>query len=211
MNITAIETQYSTMTGTAQLPLDMAKSIASLINIAESPKGSAPLLQRVQVELTENGLTASATDKYIVAIAEYWHESADLQGFYLDHDAAKFIASLKPLSKHHREFLTFELSNGTLTITNGIKTHVSRLFDSKFPYVESIFRDAELATEATPTALNLTYLSKFTKLVDATGAKIDTWVMTSTQSTPVKPGPVLLKPSKDSINIKGMIQPNIIK
>lgn len=204
------ETDLTTVQGSIELPLKVAKSLASLIVLADKANGITAALQRVNVAISDGELLATVSDRYVLAVAKYEIETSDNLAFYLDHATAKFISGIKPLSKYSTEILTFTVANGVLTVSNHVATQNQHLTKANVPDFLPFIANAVPSTDSVPFTLNLEYLAKFSKIVDSNGDKLTKWELIQTNgSSPSKPGPVLLSTDlPNGMSITGMIQPN---
>lgn len=156
------------------MPLNTAKSIASLIGFAASPRDYTPALQVVKVMFTSEGITARATDRYAV-IEGFYANYPDTEGtIYLDAVACKFISAYK-VAKGHNPMITFDVVDNELTVNVGTASTVIRMFSGNWPAVETLFDGFTPATEATPVAFKVDHLAKLGKLLDTSASKIEAW------------------------------------
>jgi DNA polymerase III sliding clamp (beta) subunit (PCNA family) len=204
------ELDLATQSGTIVMPLKVAKSLASLIVLADKANGTTAALQRINIAVSDNELIATVSDRYVLAVAKYRPESSDDLAFYLDHAMAKFISGIKPLSKYSSETITFSVFDNALTVSNQVATQSQKLTKANVPDLAAFIANAVPATEVMPFTLNLDFLAKFAKIVDTNGDKLTKWELGQlVGSSATRVGPVLLTTDTPAdMTISGMIQPN---
>ena len=118
---TVIETKATALS--VQIPLNTAKSIASLSNFASKDKVT-PALTVVKLVFADGSLQALATDRYVAVRAKYEYEYDAYGVIYLDAPAVKFITGLKSAP-----FVQFDLDEDTLTVSDGSASVSSGMFN----------------------------------------------------------------------------------
>lgn len=186
----------------------VAKSIASLINIAE-PKSSALPLQYVRVELSNGQLRAVATDRYVVIVAEYEAIEAEPGEavFYIDATTAKFITGAKgdyefefTVKPDYRE-LRIEVNQAGMTVGQP---------NFNYPPVVELWDSIKPAEQADPLSLNFTFFTRLAKIAGLDGKKLEQWIIQpSVSSGSGKPGPLQLT-ARGSSAFRALVQPNLI-
>lgn len=177
---------------TLTLPLAQAKSIASLINIAESSKGIFTVLQYVKVTITDNVLIAVATDRYIAGYGTYLLEDPiEDATFWLDANVCKLIKAIKA-PKYGHGFATFDIDpDSDVVISDGVSSIRSGAPKGNYPPILNLITSMDEATDGTKSVrLTLSKISQIDKVVPSIGAS-NTWHLTHMASgRENKPGPV---------------------
>jgi hypothetical protein len=180
---------------TINLNARVAKSAASLIAVA-ADRHSTPLFQVVRVEIKEQTLTAIATDKYSLAVANYDLDTETPEAvFYLDAAAVKFISGIKLPKYGFAGVVSFEIGEDRLTVAHGgtSVTLAYKSFEYPAPQMLSLVEGWQRGTEGQPFGIDPSRFASFAKILDADGNKISRWVMNFGQSTNGnKPAPLRL-------------------
>ncbi len=187
---TAISLKGLNNMSTITIDLATAKSIASLINIASKPKSVAPVLEQVRCNLYSDGmLVAVATDRYAIITASYDTEyTGETVQFGITHAMAKFITGLKGYAE-----LTLEISEELIVANIAGQTYTTGNVKANYPPVAEMVAKWQHGTEATPVELDLSLLSRLTKIVNKAGKKVENWkVELGKTDNPSKPAPIRL-------------------
>jgi hypothetical protein len=193
---------------TLTLPLAQAKSIASLINIAEGAKGIFSVLQSVKVNIADNVLTAVATDRYIAGYGTYLLEDPiEDASFWLDANACKLIKAMKA-PKYGHAFVTFEIFADDVLISDGVSSIRSGAPKDNYPDILGLIGGmAEAPEGARSVSLTLSRIAQIDKVIPSIGG-LDAWHLTHMDSgREGKPGPVRFMNG----NMILVLQPNLIR
>jgi DNA polymerase III sliding clamp (beta) subunit (PCNA family) len=187
------------------MPLNTAKSIASLISFADV-KNYTKALTVIKVVFDGDRMTAIATDRYVGIKAEYaeYPENADKGTIYLDAAAAKFLTGIK-VAKGHNPLITFDSNDGDLTIKANDASITIRQFSGQYPAIETLIDGHEAAEVAGPVSFKIELLAKLGKIVDSTNTKVENWQFTLGKATH-RPAPVLAKADVFSAIIQPLLQ-----
>lgn len=179
---------------TITIDLATAKSIASLINIAAKPKSVAPVLEQVRCNLFSDGmLVAVATDRYAIITASYDTDySGETTQFGISHDVAKFISGIK--APQGGIYVEIDITNDGVALSVAGQTFRAGAGNpGNYPPVAEMVAKWQHGTEATPVELDLTLLSRLTKIVNKAGKKVENWkVELGKTDNPSKPAPIRL-------------------
>lgn len=182
------------MNQTITLNARVAKSVASLIAVA-GDRHAAPLFQVIRVEIKDQVLTAMATDKYSLAVANYDLDTDTPEAvFYLDAAAVKFVAGIK-LAKWGSNAVSFEIGEDRLTVSHGETSQILAYRNYEYPASQmlSLLDKWQRGTDGQPFGIDPSRFASFAKILDADGNKIGRWVMNFGQSeTGNKPAPLRL-------------------
>lgn len=173
------------------LDLATAKSIASLINIAEKATSATPVLQQVRCTLYVDGtIIAVATDRYAVIKASYETENTGgTTEFSITHSMAKFIAGIK--NGHSGVYLS--IVDDQVIASVGGDTHTTAKMLGNYPPVTELITNWQIGTDAMPVSLSLSLLSRLAKIVDVAGKKVEDWqIELGNSDRPARPAPVRL-------------------
>lgn len=177
---------------TLTLPLAQAKSIASLINIAEGAKGIFSVLQYVKVNIADNVLTAVATDRYVAGYGTYLLEDPiEDASFWLDATACKLIKAIKA-PKYGHGFVTFEIdADADVVVSDGVSSIRSGAPKGNYPDILGLIGGMAEATDgAKSVRLTLSKIAQIDKVAPSIGG-LDAWHLTHMASgREGKPGPV---------------------
>ena len=200
---TVIENKATALS--VQIPLNTAKSIASLSNFASKDKVT-PALTLVKVVFGKLSLQALATDRYVVIKADYAsYDGYDAYGtIYLDAQAIKFITGLKG-----SRFVEFDFDGDTLTVSDGSASVSSRMFSGNWPAVETLYDKHKPATVASAQTFTIELVAKLTKVISATdGKKVERWEFEQgDDGIPNRPAPLMARAD----GFEALIQPNLKK
>lgn len=198
------------MSVTLNMSLTEAKSMASLINLADTSRNPvAPILGYIEATIDGNSIIAKATDRYVAGTGV--HECLVLNGsdeglisFYIDAIGAKFIKSQKPISRYdeQNEF-QFMLLNGTLGISYGGASVTIQQPTAKFPPIGEMLLNFKPSEAMPMLSLNLNKIGQINKLEPLSTGN---WIITPLEGSANKPGPVQFK----NANMLAILQPNII-
>lgn len=200
---TVIETKATALS--VQIPLNTAKSIASLSNFASKDKVT-PALTVVKVVFGKQSLQAIATDRYVAVRANYEsYDGYDAEGtIYLDAQAVKFITGLKG-----SPFVEFDYDGEHLTVGDGSTSVKSWMFTGNFPAVETFIDKHQPATVASAQTFTIELVAKLTKVISATdGKKVERWEFEQgLTDVPARPAPLMAR----ATGFEVIIQPNLNK
>nr|DAW17346.1 MAG TPA: beta clamp protein [Caudoviricetes sp.] len=151
-----------------QLSVNMTKSIGSLANITGQTRlKDTPALTGVKITVTDNKLTAIATDRYMLAKTEFEidNPTGESKSFVMPLEAIKYLKANKQLIKMTvtDDYVTFDAWGNTTSFA---------LLKSAYPNVETMFDEHNptavnsVAGNDTPLLLNLELLGIVSKLVD---------------------------------------------
>jgi DNA polymerase III sliding clamp (beta) subunit (PCNA family) len=187
---------------TAQLPLVVAKSIASMAVLADA-KATAPALGLIKVVFDETSLTAIATDRYVAGRAKFTYDGDARGTIYLTTAMAKFITGLK-----NGDVVNFDLAaDGCLTVSNYATGMTDTHYKGNYPAVETII-DGHKPGTTEGQSFTVELIAKLGKLVGIDGKKITVWhLQPGTSERPDRPAPVLA--TKDEFQV--IIQPNLVR
>jgi hypothetical protein len=184
---------------TAQLPLAVAKSIASMAVLTDGKMTIA--LGLIKVVFDETSITAIATDRYVAGRAKFTYDGDARGTIYLTAKMAKFITGLKNVP-----VVNFEVAEGNLTVSDSASATTDALFKGQYPAVET-FIDGHKAGTTEGQSFTIELLAKLGKLVGVDGKKLTVWhLQPGTSERPERPAPILA--SKDEFQV--IIQPNLI-
>lgn len=193
-------------------------AIASLAN-AGTRDSYTPILGGIQLTVTPSKVTATATDRYVVAelsfpLGKTEHTIPD-EGIGIVIDSPNLVA----LAKEKCGFtFTFTQDEGSYPITaEGDAYGIVRTFPSmagNFPPAARLFY--EDATDDLPNGivLNLAYLGRLSKLIlpgekSAAAAGKNPWTMSYHNSQSHKHAPVMLTRENGMGSYRALIQPNL--
>jgi DNA polymerase III sliding clamp (beta) subunit (PCNA family) len=187
-----------------QVPLNTARSIASLGAFTESARGNNPSIQVVKVVFAEGGITAIATDRFIAIMGSYSYEYDSYGTVYLDAAAIKFISGLK-----NSAYVEFTYYGDQLTVTDGNSSVSCKMYVGKYPAVDEMIRDHQAAEHVTPQRFRVELIAKLAKVLSPRdGKKVEQWTFTQgvLANGSSKPGPMLATAE----NFRAIIQPNLV-
>jgi hypothetical protein len=194
------ESTTSTAITIYQVPLAVAKSIASMAVLADA-KATAPALGLIKVVFDETGITAIATDRYVAGRAKFTYAGGPVGTIYIPVAMAKFITTLK------NAIVNFELVDGSLTVSDYSNAMTDAEFKGNYPAVETII-DGHKPGTTEGQSFTVELIAKLGKLVGVDGKKITVWHLQPGESVnPNRPSPVLA--AKDEFQV--IIQPNLAK
>lgn len=178
---------------TITIPLNLAKSLASMATIASKDVAK---LDRVYVQVLPNSIHAVASDRYAIIESLYTERNGDGSlEFQITAEVAKFINAIK--TKETKAPVELEVFSDALTIktlgqsatfTGSQLANGTDLFNKLVEHAE-IDAKAEVAK---PIVLNVALLSRVAKLVDYEGKKVERWSFNlgQTDSDNRKPSPI---------------------
>jgi hypothetical protein len=194
------ESTTSTAITIYQVPLAVAKSIASMAVLADA-KATAPALKLIKVVFDETSITAIATDRYVAGRAKFTYDGSITGTIYLTAAMAKFITGLK------NSVVNFELVDGSLTVSDYSNAMTDAEYKGNYPAVETII-DGHKPGTTEGQSFTIELLAKLGKLVGIDGKKIPVWhLQPGTTENPNRPAPILA--TKDEFQV--IIQPNLIR
>ncbi len=190
----------TTETTIYQVPLAVAKSIASMAVLTDSK--SAPALGLIKIVFDETTITAIATDRYVAGRAKFTYEGCITGTIYITAAMAKFITGLK-----NAPVVNFELLDGKLTVSDYTNAMADAEYKGNYPAVETLI-DGHRPGTTEGQSFTIELLAKLGKLVGIDGKKIPVWhLQPGTTERPDRPAPILA--TKDEFQV--IIQPNLIR
>jgi DNA polymerase III sliding clamp (beta) subunit (PCNA family) len=186
-----------------QIPLNTAKSIASLSNFASKDKVT-PALTVVKMVFTEGALQALATDRYVAIRGSYLYQYDAYGTIYLDAPAVKFITGLK-----NARYVQFDFDGETLTVSDGSASVSSKMFSGNYPAIETILDKHQPATIASAQTFTIELVTKLAKVIDpSNGKKVERWELEQgLTDVPARPAPLMAR----ATGFTAIIQPNLNK
>jgi len=183
-----------------QVPLAVAKSIASMAVLSDS-KAAAPALGLIKVIFDETSITAIATDRYVAGRARFTYDGGATGTIYIPVAMAKFINGLK------NAVVNFELVDGNLTVSDYSNAMTDANFKGNYPAVETLI-DGHKPGTTEGQSFTVELIAKLGKLVGVDGKKITVWhLQPGTTENPNRPAPILA--TKDEFQV--IIQPNLTR
>ena len=186
-----------------QIPLNTAKSIASLSNFASKDK-ITPALTVVKMVFADGSLQALATDRYVAIRAKYEYEYDAYGTIYLDAQAVKFITGLK-----NARYVQFDFDGETLTVSDGSASVSSKMFSGNYPAIETMLDKHQPATIASAQTFTIELVTKLAKVIDpSNGKKVERWELEQgLTDVPARPAPLMAR----ATGFTAIIQPNLNK
>ena len=186
-----------------QVPLNTAKSIASLSNFASKDKVT-PALTVVKMVFTEGALQALATDRYVAIRGSYLYQYDAYGTIYLDAPAVKFITGLK-----NARYVQFDFDGETLTVSDGSASVSSKMFSGNYPAIETMLDKHQPATIASAQTFTIELVTKLAKVIDpSNGKKVERWELEQgLTDVPARPAPLMAR----ATGFTAIIQPNLNK
>jgi hypothetical protein len=163
---------------TINLPLSVAKSVASLFAVVDTKKNAYIPLQQVRVQTNGKTLTAYSTDRYALALATY--DLAVEQPpivFGMTLAMAKFIQSHKGT-----QLVTLDFADDEATVTVGTTT--SKFETNRQTYPDNLLElvtNYKVGDKLAPVKLDIESLSRIAKIFDREGNKVTDWVADTAQ------------------------------
>lgn len=204
------------MSNSVNIRLDVARSIASLISVADSGKNAMPLLSQVVVTIAGGVFKARATDRFALVelTGPYGDETVEAE-LRITPKIAKFLLTAKA-----REFsaidVEFTVDDESRTITaaiDGGAREVDTYAIGNYPSIGKFVADWQIAEKAAPIGLSLPRLAAFTKIIDLSGEKITDWIVEPSEAAitefrpTARPGALRLTPLKGALGFTGLLQP----
>ena len=146
----------------------------------------------IRCEVNTNQITAIATDKYSLAVATYEIDTDIIDDvFYIDADAAKFIAGLK--APRYGSFpVEFDFGVEEIRISYDGQSITQYSQNTAYPPVVDMIHHWQAADAAADLAINMQRVATYSKLIGSDGKKIEKWVMKlgANAANPAKPAPL---------------------
>ena len=194
------ESTTSTAITIYQVPLAVAKSIASMAVLADA-KATAPALKLIKVVFDETGITAIATDRYVAGRAKFTYAGGPAGTIYIPVAMAKFITTLK------NAVVNFELVDGSLTVSDYSNAMTAANYDGQYPAVETLIDGHKPGTTEGQT-FTVELIAKLGKLVGVDGKKLTVWhLQPGTSERPERPAPIIATSEEFTV----LIQPNLVR
>lgn len=195
------ETTTSTELTVYQLPLAVAKSIASMAVLTSKEKFT-PALTLIKVVFDETSITAIATDRYVAGRAKFTYEGGATGTIYLTAAMAKFITGLK-----NSPVVNFTISDGSLTVDDYSASITDAAFKGQFPAVETLIDGHKPGTTDGQT-FTVELIAKLGKIVGVDGKKLGIWhLQPGTTENPNRPAPIVATSEEFQV----LIQPNLVR
>lgn len=194
-----------------ELTKNQALAITSLGIFTDTTRQSVtPVLTEIELAVTDNKLTAVATDRFCVAryVDEVIGQDLTLR---LTRDMVKFLATALK-TKGMPLDTTIELGeDNKVTATVAGRTYTDTPVTAKYPDVNSLIQNWIAATELTALSINTEFLGKLQKLT-ANGEKATLWRFEhgGNAYNPAKPGPLKATALKVDGKLTALIQPNLL-
>jgi len=194
-----------------ELTKNQALAITSLAVFADNPRSTAtPVLTELELAVTDNKITAVATDRF--CIARYVDDViGDNLTLRLTPDMVKFLATALK-TKGMPLNTTIELGqDNKVTATVAGRTYTDTPVTAKYPAVNGLIENWIAATELTALSLRAEFLGKLQKLT-ANGEKAELWRFEhgANAFNPAKPGPLKATAIKADGKLTALIQPNLL-
>jgi len=197
------ETTTSTAITIYQVPLAVAKSIASMAVLADA-KATAPALKLIKVVFDETSITAIATDRYVAGRAKFTYDGGITGTIYIPIAMAKFITGLK------NSVVNFELANGSITVSDYANSMMDADYNcsgGQYPAVETLIDGHKPGTTEGQT-FTVELIAKLGKLVGVDGKKLPVWhLQPGTSERPERPAPIIATSEEFTV----LIQPNLVR
>jgi DNA polymerase III sliding clamp (beta) subunit (PCNA family) len=194
------ESTTSTAITIYQVPLAVAKSIASMAVLADA-KATAPALKLIKVVFDETSITAIATDRYVAGRAKFTYDGGITGTIYIPIAMAKFITTLK------NAIVNFELVDGSLTVSDYSNAMTAANYDGQYPAVETLIDGHKPGTTEGQT-FTVELIAKLGKLVGVDGKKLTVWhLQPGTSERPERPAPIIATSEEFTV----LIQPNLVR
>lgn len=194
-----------------QLTKNQALAITSLGIFTDTTRQSVtPVLTELELTVTNNKLTALATDRFCVAryVDEVIGQDLTLR---LTRDMVKFIADNNKVKKYSPVTELELMEDGSVSAKIEYATFTDKPVSAKFPAVNSLIENWIAATELTALSLRAEFLGKLQKLT-ANGEKAELWKFEhgGNAYNPAKPGPLKATALKVDGKLTALIQPNLL-
>lgn len=194
-----------------ELTKNQALAITSLGIFTDTTRQSVtPVLTEIELAVTDNKLTALATDRFCVAryVDEVIGQDLTLR---LTRDMVKFITNSNKGLKYSPVTELELLEDGSVTATVEGKSFTDKPVPAKFPAVNTLIENWIAATELTALSLRAEFLGKLQKLT-ANGEKAKLWRFEhgGNAYNPAKPGPLKATALKVDGKLTALIQPNLL-
>lgn len=194
-----------------ELTKNQALAITSLGIFTDTTRQSVtPVLTEIELAITDNKLTAVATDRFCVAryVDEVIAEDLTLR---LTRDMVKFITDSNKGLRYSPVTELELMEDGSVTATVEGKSFTDKPVPAKFPAVNDLIENWIAATELTALSLNTHFLGKLQKLT-ANGNKAELWRFEhgGNAYNPAKPGPLKATALKVDGKLTALIQPNLL-
>ena len=167
-------TLESTTSTQLVIPGNVVKSIASMANFAEDKNSATRVLTYVKLSVEMSGITAWATDRYVIGKATFdmmIEDSATHGDYYLDAAAIKLMSTAKVMP------FTLTKDGDTLTVSDYTSTVSISQQVGNYPAIETLLNGHQPGT-AGETRFTVPLLAKLLKVIDLNGKKIESWVFT---------------------------------
>jgi DNA polymerase III sliding clamp (beta) subunit (PCNA family) len=186
---------------TAQLPLAVAKSIASMVVLTSKDK-ITPALTVIKVVFDETSITAIATDRYVAGRAKFTYDGDARGTIYLTAAMAKFITGLKG-----GRIVNFKLTDGSLTVDDFSASISDANYKGNYPAVETLI-DGHKPGTTEGQSFTVELIAKLGKIVGVDGKKLTVWHLEpGTSERPERPAPIIATNEEFTV----LIQPNLVR
>ena len=186
---------------TAQLPLAVAKSIASMVVLTSKDK-ITPALTVIKVVFDETSITAIATDRYVAGRAKFTYDGDARGTIYLTAAMAKFITGLKG-----GRIVNFKLTDGSLTVDDFSASISDANYKGNYPAVETLI-DGHKPGTTDGQSFTVELIAKLGKIVGVDGKKLTVWHLEpGTSERPERPAPIIATNEEFTV----LIQPNLVR
>jgi DNA polymerase III sliding clamp (beta) subunit (PCNA family) len=186
---------------TAQLPLVVAKSIASMVVLTSKDK-ITPALTVIKVVFDETSITAIATDRYVAGRAKFTYDGDARGTIYLTAAMAKFITGLKG-----GRIVNFKLADGSLTVDDFSASISDANYKGNYPAVETLI-DGHKPGTTEGQSFTVELIAKLGKIVGVDGKKLTVWHLEpGTSERPERPAPIIATNEEFTV----LIQPNLVR
>lgn len=188
-----------------ELTKNQAQTLASLQAFSDKPRTGLPVLTEIACRITDNTLTAWATDRYALVQFSDTVEAADTE-FRLTHGLAKFIkANTGKRYSGPVELILDESGSVTVSLDYGRQQLTETPIKANFPKVESLIENWKAETEAKIFGLNIELLARLDDII-LNGDKATRWSIELGENphNPNRPGPLLAKHGE---KLTALVQP----
>ena len=195
------ETTKSTEITIYQVPLAVAKSIASMAVLTSKEK-ITPVLTLIKVVFDDTGITAIATDRYVAGRAKFTYAGGPTGTIYITQAMAKFITGLKG-----GRIVNFKLADGSLTVDDFSASISDANYKGNYPAVETLI-DGHKPGTTEGQSFTVELIAKLGKIVGVDGKKLTVWHLEpGTSERPERPAPIIATNEEFTV----LIQPNLVR
>ena len=191
-----------------ELTKNQAQTLGSLLVFADKPRNGLPVLTEIACRITDNTLTAWATDRYALVQFTDTVQAADCE-FRLTNGLAKFIkANTGKRYSGPVEITLDESGSVTVSLDYGRQQLTETPTRANFPKVETLLENWKAEAEAKVFGLTIELLARLDAIV-INGEKATRWKLQQGQdlNNTNRPGPLLAKHGE---KLTALVQPALV-